>query len=64
MAEKIWGMFRRYVPATSRKRVAKRLVNIFENEDCDTMDEATKLMKDAGLENRWEEDEYCEEDGS
>lgn len=57
LAENIWKLFRKYVPAQSRKRVAKRLVRIFEMEDCDTMDEAERLMKDAGLENRWEEED-------
>ncbi len=57
MAEDIWNMFRKYVPEKSRKRCAKKLVDIFETQDCDTMDEAARLMKDAGLENRWADDE-------
>ena len=50
-------MFRKYVPTRSRKRVALKLVDLFENEDCDTMDEAEHLMKDAGLFGRWDEEE-------
>lgn len=49
LAEDIWNIFRRYVPVKSRKRVARRLVDIFEMEDCDTMGEAERLMKDAEL---------------
>lgn len=56
VAGDVWALVRRYVPEKSRRRVAKRLVDIFEDQDCDTMDEAERLMKDAGLENRWQED--------
>ncbi len=57
LADEIWGMFRKHVPANQRKRLAKKLVDIFEGQDCDTMDECEQLMKDAGLENRWADDE-------
>jgi hypothetical protein len=56
MASDIWALFRKYVPEKSRKRVARELVSIFEMQDCDTMDEAERLMKDAGLENRWQQE--------
>lgn len=57
LAAEIWSMFRKYVPTRSRKRVALKLVDLFENEDCDTMDEAERLMKDGGLFGRWDEEE-------
>lgn len=57
LADSVWSMFRKHVPAKNRKAVAKRLVDLFEGEDCDTMDECEQLMKDAGLENRWADDE-------
>lgn len=57
MAADVWKLVRSHIPESKRKRIAKKLVDIFENEDCDTMDEAELLMKDAGLANRWDEDE-------
>lgn len=57
MAADIWALFRPHVPVKARKHVAKKLVDIFEGEDCDTMDECERLMKDAGLDRRWEEEE-------
>lgn len=56
MAADIWDLVRKYIPAKERKAVAERIVAIFENEDCDTMDEADQLMKDAGLDKRWEDE--------
>lgn len=50
MATKIWSLVREFVPARKRKRIAKELVDIFEQQDCDTMYEAEQLMKDAGIE--------------
>ena len=55
LAEDIWSTVRGAIPANKRKRIAKKVVALFESEDCDTMDEAEQLMKDAGLENRREE---------
>lgn len=57
LADDVWSLVRKHIPAKNRKGVAKKLVDMFEGEDCDTMDEAEQLMKDAGLENRWDEDE-------
>jgi len=57
LAEEIWDLLGPFVPARKRKELARELVELFEGHDCDTMDEAVDLMKDAGLENRWDDDE-------
>jgi len=51
LAEGVWKCVRRYVPKENRPTVAKAIVDLFEGEDCDTMDEATTLMRDAGYDN-------------
>jgi hypothetical protein len=48
IAEEIWDLVGPLIPAARRKEVAARIVDIFEGEDCDTMDEAEQLMMDAG----------------
>lgn len=57
LAEDIWNLVGKYIPKKQQKRVAKKIVDLFEHQDCDTMDEAQRLMADAGLENRWDEEE-------
>ena len=47
LAEKVWGLFRPFIQEKDRKKVAKRLIVLFENEDCDTLDECEQLMFDA-----------------
>jgi hypothetical protein len=56
LADDVWALFRKHVPAKNRRAVARKLVDMFEGEDCDTMDECERLMKDAGLDKRWEEE--------
>ena len=52
LAESIWNVVRPLTTPKNRKKVAKKLVDFFEEKDCDTMHECEQLMKDAGLENR------------
>ena len=47
LAEKVWVVVRPFVPTEDRREVARHIIDCFEDEDCDTMDEATTLWKDA-----------------
>jgi hypothetical protein len=58
MASDIWALVERYIPKNQKKRVAKRIVRIFESQDCDTLaDEAEALIVAAGLEDEYLFDE-------
>lgn len=48
LAEDVWDLFRSKVPEQDKRRLAKKLIDLFENRDCDTIDEAETLCKDAG----------------
>lgn len=48
LAESIWRNIRTFIPKADRKSVARIIIRSFENADCDTMDEAITLLKDAG----------------
>lgn len=58
IAESVWDSVRKYIPKAKRQKVAREIVDVFESEDCDTMYEAERLMKDAGLDQE-EDDEEC-----
>jgi hypothetical protein len=47
LAEDIWTLVRKYIPKRVRKRVARKLIDLFENRDCDTIDECEQLCQDA-----------------
>lgn len=49
LAADIWSLVRRHIPKEKRPRVAKNLIDLFESEDCDTMEEAEQLCRDAGM---------------
>jgi hypothetical protein len=49
IANDVWEAVGKYVPDEHKRDVARELVDIFESHDCDTMDEAEALMKDAKL---------------
>ncbi len=49
LAESVWAIVRKYVPKNRRKEVARELIDLFEGEDADTMQEAEILYKDSGL---------------
>lgn len=57
LAEDIWTTVKKHIPEKSKKKVAARIVELFEYMDCDTIDEARGLMKAAGLEDRWNDDD-------
>lgn len=48
VAEDIWGLVRPLTTKENRKYVAKKMIGIFENHDCDTIYECEQLYKDAG----------------
>ena len=49
LAEDVWKTVRGNIPQKRRKALATAIVRLFEDHDCDTLDEATTLMKDADL---------------
>lgn len=57
VASDVWKLVRPHIPAAKRRAVAKKLIKVFENQDCDTMEEAELLWKDAGMPNPWGDDE-------
>ena len=49
IAEDVWTVVRRFIPTGSRQQVARKIVDIFENNDADTMEEAEQLWQDADI---------------
>jgi hypothetical protein len=49
IAAEVWDLVKDFIPPKKRKRVAKQIVSLFEDQDCDTMYEAEDLMEAAGL---------------
>jgi hypothetical protein len=47
LAEDVWNLFRDFVPTKSQERVASELIDLFENMDCDTIEECEQLCQDA-----------------
>lgn len=54
IATNLWKLVRRDVPVKKRKKVARKFIEEFENNDCDTMGECEQLVKDAGID--WNDD--------
>lgn len=69
LAERVWDAVRDHLPEGNTKRMtARKIIKAFESHDCDTLDEAQILCKDAGKKQwntdmTWEEwdalPEYC-----
>jgi hypothetical protein len=49
IAAEVWDLVKEFVPTKKRKSIAKQIVDLFEDNDCDTMYEAEDLMEAAGL---------------
>lgn len=49
LAEEVWSIVKPYIPPAERRQVAKDIVSAFEDQDCDTLQEAEELWQDAGL---------------
>jgi len=48
--EQVWKIVRPLTyPGENRRKTAKRLIEIFENADCDTVSECVEICKDAGI---------------
>lgn len=47
LAEDVWTLFAQHLPEDKKQEIARKLVRMFESEDCDTMSEAEELMKAA-----------------
>ena len=39
IAEDLWNLVGKYITDNKKKRVARKFIAIFENADCDTIDE-------------------------
>jgi hypothetical protein len=48
IAESIWDAVKKSIPKKDQKKVAKKIIEIFENNDCDTIEEAEELYQAAG----------------
>lgn len=48
IAEQIWDLIKKEIPKNKQKKIAKKIIDIFESEDCDTIDEAEELCLAAG----------------
>lgn len=48
IASGVWAMVREYIPPVRRREIARKIIDLFENSDCDTIDEAETLCSDAG----------------
>ena len=48
LAEDAWKLVRNFIPEKSREEIAYKFIHLFEDEDCDTMDEAVTLQRDTG----------------
>lgn len=41
----VWKVVGKHVPKSEQEAVARKLINIFENEDCDTISEVCDEIK-------------------
>lgn len=41
IAESVWNAVKKYIPKPDQKQVAQSMIDIFESEDCDTMQETS-----------------------
>ena len=53
LAIEVWDAVRPLIAKDKRKKAAGRIIDLFEHCDCDTIYEADKLVKDAGLEDKY-----------
>jgi hypothetical protein len=47
LAEELWRAVRSSIPTAKRKKIARDFIDYFEGYDCDTIQEAETLCKDA-----------------
>lgn len=41
IAESVWDAVKKFIPKDKQREVASHLIDIFESEDCDTMQETS-----------------------
>lgn len=44
LAEDVWNIVRSYIPETDRKKIVMELVDRFEDDDCDTLQEVEEFV--------------------
>ena len=49
LAEDVWDVVRPAIPQRNRRELAVKIIRLFEDHDCDTLDEAQSLVEDADL---------------
>lgn len=64
LAETVWRIVRIHIPKANRQRVAKGIVDAFEERDCDTMEEAESLYEASGLAEKYREELRKEEEAA
>jgi hypothetical protein len=47
IAEDVWALVRKFIPLEVRPDIAHKVIDRFEDADCDTMHEAEQLCTDA-----------------
>ena len=47
IAENIWEIVKDYIPEEEKQNIAQKIVELFEQEDCDTIDDAEDLYETA-----------------
>ena len=58
LAEEVWDAVRKLIPASRKKmQAARKIIEAFQDCDCDTIQECERLCDDAGLEYDEEYDE-------
>jgi len=61
LAGELWGAVRPLIAKDKRKKAAGKIIDLFEDYDCDTMYEVEPLIKDAGRESEYYGDGDFEE---
>lgn len=57
LAELTWAAVREHIPTEKREKIAREFIELYEDMDCDTIDECEQLVKDSGLEAEYWPDE-------
>ena len=59
IAEEVWDLFKKHIPKEKRKKMANKLIDLFEGHDCDAIhSDAPDLAKEADRYQNDDEDEY------
>ena len=40
VADEVWKLVKKFIPKEQKQKIAKKIINIMENQDCDTMDDS------------------------